>query len=241
MQHYASRPDIAVGTASFPLGLDTSNCGDNTGLSARFPAFSTSAAQAKTLHTLSWRGEVIEDTVAAMGLDALGAKGLDCGPVVSTLRKASTSTSSTSSTSSASGSTSISNTINNNETDDDDDAPTTTSLVWSTLNAHKIVPQQTTGGVYAMGLAAAIPSIPAGYSYSALFVANHGGPTAAMYSWGAHQQDYHHTTRLPSVTLTDVGYYTDDGAYYYVRVEDRQELSAVSCRVLCVVSCRSGA
>lgn len=27
---------------------------------------------------------------------------------------------------------------------------------------------------------------------------------------------YSNTSRIPSVTLTDIGYYTDDGAYYYV-------------------------
>ena len=34
--------------------------------------------------------------------------------------------------------------------------------------------------------------------------------------WGDIIQGYSETTRLPSVTLTDIGYYTDDGAYYYV-------------------------
>ena len=29
-------------------------------------------------------------------------------------------------------------------------------------------------------------------------------------------QSFSDTTRLPSVTLSDIGYYTDDGAYYYV-------------------------
>ena len=40
------------------------------------------------------------------------------------------------------------------------DPSTGSSLVWSTLDSHKIVPQTTANGVYAMGLAAAIPSIP---------------------------------------------------------------------------------
>lgn len=46
-----------------------------------------------------------------------------------------------------------------------------------------------------------------------------GGATAGMYAWGDVIQGYHNISyekRLPSVTLTDVGYYTDDGAYYYV-------------------------
>ena len=83
-QHYADLPGIAVATASFPSGLDTSGCGANTELSTGFPSFDTSAARAASLHTLSWRGEVISKTVAALGLEQLGANGLDCGPVVST-------------------------------------------------------------------------------------------------------------------------------------------------------------
>jgi hypothetical protein len=74
----------------------------------------------------------------------------------------------------------------------------------------------TTGSTYSMGLSAAINTIPNDWSYSILFVATTGGPTATAYSWGSAMQTYSGTSRLPSVTLSDVGYYTDDGAYYYV-------------------------
>lgn len=94
------------------------------------------------------------------------------------------------------------------------DPSTGSSLVWSTLNRHKIIPQVTRDGAYSMGVSAAIPSIPAGYNHSVIFSAAEGGITSAMYKWGGHQQTFHGTTRLPSVTLTDIGYYTDDGAYY---------------------------
>jgi hypothetical protein len=70
--------------------------------------------------------------------------------------------------------------------------------------------------VYEMGLVASVPAIPAGWSYSVVFCAAFGGPTAVTYKLGAELQRYHNTSRLPSVTLTDVGYYSDDGAYYYV-------------------------
>eukprot|EP00750_Incisomonas_marina_P023958 INCI5072.2.p1 GENE.INCI5072.2~~INCI5072.2.p1 ORF type:complete len:814 (-),score=111.60 INCI5072.2:2037-4478(-) len=96
------------------------------------------------------------------------------------------------------------------------DPLTGSSLVWSTLNRHKIIPQATHDGAYRMGVSAAIPSIPAGYNHSVIFSAADGGITSAMYRWGERQQSFHGTTRLPSVTLTDIGYYTDDGAYYYV-------------------------
>merc|ERR1719181_623767 len=70
-----------------------------------------------------------------------------------------------------------------------------------------------------MGVAAAIPKLPANYQYSVMFSASLGGATAGMYAWGDLIQDYYdisYSKRLPSVTLTDIGYYTDDGAYYYV-------------------------
>jgi hypothetical protein len=60
-------------------GLDTVNCGKNTDLSTHFPSFSVDAAQAATLHQLSWKGGVVEDTTACTGLGNLGQTGLDCG------------------------------------------------------------------------------------------------------------------------------------------------------------------
>lgn len=96
------------------------------------------------------------------------------------------------------------------------DPVTRVTLVVSTLDNHKILPQQTANGAWAMGLAGLIPTIPAGYNYSAVFTAANGGATAGVYNWGEAIQAFHGTSRLPSVTLSDIGYYTDDGAYYYV-------------------------
>jgi hypothetical protein len=96
------------------------------------------------------------------------------------------------------------------------DPATGNTLVVSTLTHHKIFPQKTQNNTWSMGLAAAIPSIPAGFNHSVLFTVAPGGATAGVYAWGDTIQEYHDTTRLPSVTLTDIGYYTDDGAYYYV-------------------------
>lgn len=178
-QNYNSFPGTAIATATFPHGVDTSNCGSNVELSVEFPSFNSSGAIADNLNTISWSGLAIENTVAARGLQKLNSNGLDCGPVVST------------------------------------DIKTGKSLVWSTLNSHKIVPQQTKQNIYSMGIAAAIPSLPSNFSYSIIFSATHGGATATMYEWGSKMQKYYNTTRLPSVTLSNVGYYTDDGAYYY--------------------------
>ena len=152
-------------------------------ISTRFPEFSTTSAKASSLHTLSWRGGGIATTAAALGLEKLGANGLDCGPVVST------------------------------------EPETGATLVWSTLDSHKndkIVPQTTVNGTFAMGIAAAIPSIPINFSHSFIFSLAPGGATAGLYSWGSRIQSWYETTRLNSVTLSDIGYYTDDGAYYYV-------------------------
>eukprot|EP00931_Biecheleriopsis_adriatica_P045516 TRINITY_DN26070_c0_g1_i1.p1 TRINITY_DN26070_c0_g1~~TRINITY_DN26070_c0_g1_i1.p1 ORF type:complete len:794 (-),score=129.52 TRINITY_DN26070_c0_g1_i1:49-2430(-) len=179
-KQYSDRPYLIVATASFPDGLDTAGCGQNTALITHFPSFNTSAAMAPDLHTLSWRGVAVKTTAAAKGLAALGANGLDCGPVVSR-------------------------------------EPTAgKTLVWSTLDAHKIVPQMTHGDIYAMGLSGAIPSVPRGYSYSVMLSVSSGGATAGMYTWGNLIRNYYGTYRIPSVTLSHVGYYTDDGAYYYV-------------------------
>ena len=92
------------------------------------------------------------------------------------------------------------------------------AIAWSTLTSHKILTQVTSNSAhtYALGLSAAIPSAPAGWNYSVVFSASEGGPTAATYTLGALLQRFYSTRRLPSVTLDSVGYYTDDGAYYYV-------------------------
>ena len=166
--HYANQANAASATVSFPDGLDTSRCGVNTAQSTRFPAFSTSAAQAPTLGFLSWRGTALASTVSARGLSNLAQKGLDAGPVVSFNQSG-------------------------------------TALVWSTLSSHKVVIQATAAGSYSMGLSAAIPSIPQNWNYSVLFVASYGGASAATYAWGDAIRTFSGTTRLPSVTLSDIG------------------------------------
>jgi hypothetical protein len=83
-------------------------------------------------------------------------------------------------------------------------------------------------GTYTMGLAAAVPAIPAGWEYSVIFSAADGGPTAAVYAWGDALRGYFGTSRLPSVTLSDIGYYTDDGCV--VRCK-KTELSRLTLRL----------
>jgi hypothetical protein len=174
-------------TAVFPSGLDTHGCGNNTEGSTAFPAWDTAAGAAPKLGIMSWRANALDTMAIVLGLGALSVSPLDSGPVVAF---------------------------------QGDDAQRT-SLVWSTLDHHKIVVQTAAGAdgaaaVYSMGVSAAIPQLPVNWSYSVVFSVATGGATAAVYSWGSALQQYYGTRRLPSLTLSNIGYYTDDGAYYYV-------------------------
>ena len=145
-QAFSAHPSVGVAKMTFTTPLNTSGCGPNTALSSRFPSFDTSALRATSNHFLSWRGAVMDITKASSGLGALGASGLDCGPVVSKLpgRRAQN------------------------------------ALVWSTLDSHKILPQQTTRGSYSIGLApmthAAVPGMAPPLSLKASPVAAHPLP-----------------------------------------------------------------
>jgi hypothetical protein len=46
----------------------------------------------------------------------------------------------------------------------------------------------------------------AGFNHSILFTVATGGATAGVYAWGDAIQSVSATTRLPSVTLSDIGY-----------------------------------
>jgi len=72
-----------------------------------------------------------------------------------------------------------------------------------------------TAGSYAMGVSSGIPYLPPGWNYSLVWSASYGGPSAAVYEWGADMQQWYGTQRLPSVGLDKIGVYTDDGAWFY--------------------------
>eukprot|EP01050_Picozoa_sp_SAG11_P000919 SAG11_NODE_34_length_22265_cov_11.264730_5_plen_281_part_00 len=86
------------------------------------------------------------------------------------------------------------------------------TLVWSTFDSHKVVPQQNSGGIYSMGLSAGFLRIDAGFNHSILLTVSDGGPTAAMYEWGATMQAAHNSKKSVDTTLSHIGYFTDDGA-----------------------------
>lgn len=181
-KQYASRPGLTVVTEAFPDGIPGTGCSSSpANVSSRFPAFSTSGGLAPSLSILSWANNAVQDTLTVTGLGSLPRGQLDDGPVVAFALPL---------------------------------GAASASVVWSTLDAHKIVTQVHVNGTgaadafYAMGVSAAIPSIPVGWSHSIVFSASYGGPTAAVYAWGAALQQYYGTTRAPSVTLSDIGYYT---------------------------------
>jgi hypothetical protein len=78
---YADSPSLAVLTATFPSGVDTSGCGSNTAVSTHFPSFDTSAAAAPSLTWVSWKGSTLP-AHAGTGLGTLSANALDVGPAV---------------------------------------------------------------------------------------------------------------------------------------------------------------
>lgn len=83
-------------------------------------------------------------------------------------------------------------------------------VVISTLDNHKIVvQQQTADGALVIGPSAAIPQLPKGWGYRVALFASYGGATATAVAWGAAMQAFHGTTRSPSVSLQQLGYYTD--------------------------------
>lgn len=86
--------------------------------------------------------------------------------------------------------------------------------------------------IYSMGLSAAIPSIPVAWDHSVVFVASFGGPTSATYAFGDAIRAYKGTTRLPSVTLTDIGYYTDGALLGVVGRPSSPTVSAIRYLIL---------
>jgi hypothetical protein len=358
-KQYASQPSVAVLAATFPAGLNTSNCGSNTEQSTSFPSFDTTAGLAPELYAFTWSGGVLSKFDAAVGLGVLSPGGaLDFGPVVSysapgtvagdpalvwstltshkiviqTTTSAPTPGPITSlwsatrqdqiaclsalcsqdqvadgnyttqrvegygiaSASSLAGlprdslgralvrvagrsvpakamtfcwsETHTDNFVGTNTTGPDDtyvceggngaifadgSAPGTVPLqvytkaygsrtdwaavaspagiAWAQANGYALqfvagwvwssppTEEELGGGAgsstYSLGLSAAIPAIPAGWSYSVLLSAAYGGATAATYQWGAMIQGFSGTTRAPSVTLEKIGYYTGEAGW----------------------------
>ena len=68
---------------------------------------------------------------------------------------------------------------------------------------------------YAPGISGTIKSLPTNYVQKfVLRAASKGGITAGIGEWGDVLQKYHSTYRLTDITLTNIGYQTDNGAGY---------------------------
>jgi len=93
---------------------------------------------------------------------------------------------------------------------------TSPSMDFSTVKVKCLESGSSSSSIYSFGVAASIPTLPPNYNYSVIMTGGYGGPTSTVYEWGKKIQQYYGTYRLNSVTLEKIGYYTDDGAYYYV-------------------------
>lgn len=71
------------------------------------------------------------------------------------------------------------------------------------------------GKYFATGLMGSFTSVPVGFEYKSVLV--HGtGLTATMKAWGTMLLDtYNNTRNVRDVTLSELGFATDNGAFYY--------------------------
>ena len=83
------------------------------------------------------------------------------------------------------------------------------TLVWSTLDSHKVVPQNNNASRYSIGLSGAFRTIAKGFSHSVVLIATRGGPTAAMYSWGKFMQSVSGKPKVTDQRLSHIGYFTE--------------------------------
>jgi len=68
---------------------------------------------------------------------------------------------------------------------------------------------------WAPGISGRITSLPTAFTHEwVLHVGATRGITAAMAEWGLHMQTSHHSHKVPDLTLTHIGYQTDNGAAY---------------------------
>jgi len=104
---------------------------------------------------------------------------------------------------------------------DPDDAELKTVVIGSALDNFKSTsagPGTTYDGktkAWAPGTPGTITSLPAGFTQTFVLRAGSGpGITAAIAEWGGLLQAYHRSYKVADVTLSKIGYQTDNGAYY---------------------------
>ena len=94
-------------------------------------------------------------------------------------------------------------------------------IVFSPLDHFMAAMQAPVGQEWHLGFGGEVEEVPAGTVTSTLVVAGHG-INAAFMDWGKAIQDWHgHQPVAPyaDVTLSRLGYWTDNGSYYYYRTE----------------------
>lgn len=103
---------------------------------------------------------------------------------------------------------------------DPEDAKLETVVIGSALDNFKSSsagPGTTWNGksAWVPGTSGTIKSLPAGYTQTfMLHAGSTSGITAAIAEWGGLLQAYHKAYKVPDVTLSKIGYQTDNGAYY---------------------------
>ena len=80
-------------------------------------------------------------------------------------------------------------------------------------------------GTLEYGVMGSMTSIPNNYNHSMIVFYSSNGINEGVREWGQAMQKAHNRTnqyRLNDITINNLGYYTDNGAYYYYHTEDKK-------------------
>lgn len=95
-------------------------------------------------------------------------------------------------------------------------AHTGTTAVISPVNHFMTMSQASTASAWHYGVGSEVTSLPTGFVFQTLFYASGAGITAGVDAWGGAMKAVHNfTAKMPDTTLTQLGYMTDRGGYYY--------------------------
>jgi hypothetical protein len=89
------------------------------------------------------------------------------------------------------------------------------ALVVSPATHFKGAVQMRHGESWVAGVAGEVEEVPAGYSHETILHATAQGVTRTLDQWGGLMRRAHNTTKVADVLTTHIGYWTDNGAFYY--------------------------
>eukprot|EP00729_Bicosta_minor_P007972 gene7972-15212_t len=91
-----------------------------------------------------------------------------------------------------------------------------TTAVISPVNHFMTMSQASTASAWHYGVGSEVTSLPTGFVFQTLFYASGAGITAGVDAWGGAMKAVHNfTAKMPDTRLTQLGYMTDRGGYYY--------------------------